>query len=163
MKFRKNYEKSCSTAEPKCPQELQDYEYDKTSRKLVPTKKIEFYKEIQSYYESTRIDVKLKRFSMGDPGALGCPGGSYGDFTDLPSNLAEVLTFQQSAESSFSKLPADVRAIFNNNYAEFIASIEDGSYQQKLIDFARTKTGSGTDGTGTDGTDGTGTDVNGSK
>lgn len=151
IKFNTAYAPGPSLPEKVCPKELQDYEYNKSTRSLTPTKKIEFYKEIQSYYESTRLDVKLKKYSMGDVTALGVPGGSFGDFADVPTNLAQVLNAKESAQSSFFKLPGEIRELFNNDFTEFIRSVEDGTYQQRLIDYASRKAGTGTD-TGNGGT-----------
>lgn len=153
MKFYSAFAPAPSVAEPQCPVELQDYEYNKSTRQLVPTKKIEFYKEIQSYYESTRIDVKLKKYSMGDFSALGCPGGAYGDFTDIPTNLAQVLNAKETAQQSFFKLPSAVRELFNNDFTEFIKCVENGTYEQRLVDFASrgVSDGGASDGGASDG------------
>lgn len=91
---------------------------------------------------------------MGDYTALGCDGGAYGDFTNIPTNLACVLNAKETAKQGFFGLPAEVRELFNNDFALFIRSIEDGTYEQRLIDYARSKS----TGTGTGSSIGTGTD-----
>lgn len=151
-KFYTSYSPPPSLPEPKCPEELQNYEYDKTERKLVKTDKISFYKEIQSYYAATQLSTKLSRFAMGDFGALGFDRGSYSDVSGTTTNLAQILHTKQIAEAEFGKLPNDIKQLFNGNYSEFVGSIEDGTFEKRLVDYAKSKQqpgaagGSGTDG-----------------
>lgn len=152
IKFATAYAPLPSVPEKECPQELQDYKYNKATRELEPTKKIEFYKEIQSHYESTKLSTKLQRYAMGDTAALGFPSGTFGDFADLPTNLATVLNAKQTAQESFSKLPSELRQLFNNDFTEFIRSVENGTYQQRLVEYAAAHGGSngGTAAAGTE-------------
>lgn len=151
-KFYTSYSPPPSLSEPKCPEELQNYEYDKTERKLIKTDKIPFYKEIQSHYDATKLSSKLSRFAMGDFSALGYAGGSYSDVSGSTTNLAQILATKQIAETEFGKLPNDIKQLFNGNYSEFVRSIEDGTFEQRLVEYAKSKQQPGTPGgSGTDG------------
>ena len=138
-------------SEPKCSKVLQDYVYDPKEHKLHKAGEIKIYEEIQSHYESTKLSDKLRRAALGDPFALGSPSGAYIDTTNIPTNLAEVLNQKQTAQRQFEQLPDELKQLFNGNFAEFVKCVEDGSYQQRLLDFARSK--SGTDGNSNPGTD----------
>lgn len=159
IKFNTAYAPPKPKAESKCPTELQDYLYNPTTNKLEKIGKIQFYEEIQSHYESTKLSDKLRRAAMGDIYALGTPSGAYIDTTNISTNLAEVLNAKQSAQRQFEQLPIELRELFGNDFTTFIRCIEDGSYQQKLIEFGRKKSaGTGTD-TGSGKDTGTGNDT----
>lgn len=141
MKFYSSFSPAPSLSEKKCPKTLQNYCFNSVTRVLEKTDIIPFYEEIQSHYESTKLSTKLTRYTMGDINALGIESGAFGDFSGQNTNLATVLNTNQIAKSEFEKLPSDVRGIFNNNFTDFIRSVEDGSYEQKFIAFAKSKAG----------------------
>lgn len=150
-KFFSSYNPPPSLSEVKCPLVLQDYIFDKSTHKLTKTDKIPFYEEIQSHYESTKLSDKLIRYTMGDITALGEPNDSYIDVSGLSTNLAQVLNTKQIAESEFNKLPSDIKQLFRGNYAEFVGSIEDGTFEKRLVDYAKSKSGTNGGDSGADG------------
>lgn len=139
MKFNSSYSPAPSFSEPSCPTEVQNYKYDEVSRKLIKTDKIPFYKEIQSYYESTKLSDKLTRYTMGDVTALGFESNNYFDISGQNTNLAQVLNTNQIAKGEFSKLPSDVKQLFNGDFTEFIRCIENGTFEQRLVEYAKSK------------------------
>lgn len=141
MKFYSSFSPPPSLSEKKCPKTLQNYCYNSVTRVLEKTDIIPFYEEIQSHYESTKLSTKLTRYTMGDINALGFESGAFGDFSGQNTNLATVLNTNQIAKSEFDKLPQDIRRLFNFNFTDFIRSVEDGSYEQKLTDYAKQRAG----------------------
>lgn len=51
----------------------------------------------------------------------------YGDFTDSPSSYQEALARLEAAEDAFYTVPAEIRAKFNNNPAEFFDAVHRAS------------------------------------
>lgn len=136
-KFYTAYNVPASCSEPPCPKERKGFIYDSVSECLTETETIPFYEEIQSYYESTRLDHKIEQFRRGNSLALGIPGGEYIDVSDVPTNLAQVLSSRDKARNDFYKLPEGIRNIFGNDYEQFVDSLQDGSYESKLTDYAK--------------------------
>ncbi|MCI9476501.1 MAG: hypothetical protein HFE71_08540 [Emergencia sp.] len=83
----------------------------------------DLYAEIQSHKDSCDINYILQRFAQGDQTALSKIQGVYGDFTQMPTTLAELQQRVVDAESLFYNLPVDVRAEFNHSPSEFYAQI----------------------------------------
>lgn len=81
----------------------------------------DIYAEIQSYKDSTDINYILARFARGDVSALSKIQGIYGDFTDVPTSLAELSQRIIDAENIFYQLPLEKRAEFNHSANEFFA------------------------------------------
>lgn len=136
-KFYTAYNVAPAIAEPPCPFEKDELVYDETQEKLVKTGTNPFYKEIQSHYESTRLDYKIEQFRRGNTLALGVPTECDVDVTNIPTNLAEVLISRQKAAEEFASLPEGIRELFGNKFANFVGSLEDGSYTDKLNEYAR--------------------------
>uniref|UniRef100_A0AAU8B216 Internal scaffolding protein n=1 Tax=Dulem virus 109 TaxID=3145586 RepID=A0AAU8B216_9VIRU len=107
--------------------------YDDAGRLVLEEKGTEdLYGFIQSFADSVDIHVILKRFQNGDHTALQAVQGFYGDFTEMPKTYAELLNTVNAGQDYFSSLPVDVRANFGHSFAEFMASISDGSLAEKL-------------------------------
>lgn len=121
---------------PQCSKTRQEFVLDKSTNKIVPDKVTNIYERIQSYYESTRIDRKIERYKFGDVTALGVPGGSSGDFSNVPTNLAEVLQSGTSADTEFGKLSPDIKELFGNDSGQFLTALRDGSYDKIIRDYA---------------------------
>lgn len=141
MKFYNAFSPPPSKAEVQCPFELQDYIYNSQTMKLEPTKKIPFYKEIQSHHESTKLSSKLTAYSMGDFTALGFESDSYYDISGQESNLANVLNTQQVAKKEFERLPDELKSIFNGDFSEFIKCINNNSLESRITSYLRGKNG----------------------
>lgn len=103
--------------------------YDEAGRvQLVEEGTENLYDFIQSFADSCDIHVLLKRYSNGEVDVLSKVQGMYGDFTEFPTTYAELLNTVNRGEAMFNEFPVDVRAKFNHNFAEFMASLSDGSF-----------------------------------
>ena len=65
----------------------------------------------------------LHRLSVGDTSVLSGRQAIYGDFSSLPQNPVDMINVLNSAEQSFSQLPADEKAAFNNDYRVWLADL----------------------------------------
>lgn len=90
-------------------------------RELRKSGEYNLYAEIQSYKDSCSIDYILSRFAAGDSTALSRVQGIYGDFSQVPTTMAEVMQHVIDAEHYFNALPLDVREQFNFSPSEFFA------------------------------------------
>lgn len=92
---------------------------------LVEDGKENLYENIQSHRDSVDIHVLLKRFQNGEKDVFERVQGFYGDVADIPNNFIDTLNAVLEAERIFAGFPAEVRAKFNGNAKEFIASFSD--------------------------------------
>lgn len=90
------------------------------------------YDFIQSFADSTDINILLSKFRNGDTTALNQRVGQYMDITNMPTSFAEVLDTVHRGEELFYALPLEVREKFNNNLNQFIADIGSDQWYQKL-------------------------------
>lgn len=93
-------------------------------RELKKNGEYNLYAEIQSYKDSVSIDYILTRFMNGDDSALSRAQGIYGDFTSMPTTLAELQQRVIDAEDLFNSLPLDIRAQYNHSASEFFAQLD---------------------------------------
>lgn len=93
--------------------------------KLITDRLEDTDKIIDSYRQSTDINNILKRIQAGDVSLLNQKKGFFGDFTDFPSNYAEMLQLMHRGEEIFNKLPADVKAKYNNDFNQFFAHFDE--------------------------------------
>lgn len=77
---------------------------------------------INSFRDSTDLRIILARVQSGDISALMSRPGSYGDFTQMPKTYAEVLQLQIDSRRIYDSLPVDIKARFNNDPNQFLAS-----------------------------------------
>lgn len=92
---------------------------------LVETGRENVYEYIQSHKDSTDINLLLQRFAKGDVSVLSRRQGMFGDFTQLPTNYADMLNKLNAAEEYFNSLPVEERSKFNHSFAQFISSLGD--------------------------------------
>lgn len=90
------------------------------------------YDYIQSFADSVDIHVILKRFANGESDVLSKVQGFYGDFTQLPTDYAQLLNTVQAGEEMFNSMPVDVRAKFGHSFNEFMTALCDGSIVEKM-------------------------------
>ncbi len=90
---------------------------------------IDLYAQIQSFKDSTDINFILERYARGDVSALSKIQGVYGDFTAMPTTLAELSQRVLDAENLFYQLPLDVREQFDHNPSVFYASMDSEKFQ----------------------------------
>lgn len=77
--------------------------------------------EIQSYYEDTKIENIIAKCAAGDRDILNQRQGVYADITDSPKSLMEAQNTIIKLQNEFDKLPADIRAKFDNSKERFIS------------------------------------------
>lgn len=135
MTFRTQFQRSQQIANPgsslKTDYKLRLDKYGK--RYLEPVGVSNVHDFIQSHHDSSEVHKLIEKYSMlGDPSILNKKVGRYGDFTGLPSNLAEVYRSVTEANDLFQTLPIEVKREFNHSPSEFFASIGTEKYNKAL-------------------------------
>lgn len=100
--------------------------------KLVPSEKVDLLAEIQSFAPMCDISYILNRIKLGDDSVLRQTPGMYGDFTGMPSTLAEVMQLRIDAEDIFRQLPLDVRNKFDNSFDRFFATMGSKEWNEYM-------------------------------
>ena len=93
-------------------------------RELKKSGEYNLYADIQSFKDSVSIDYILTRFVNGDETALSRVQGIYGDFTQMPTTMAELQQRVIDAEHLFNNLPLDIREQYNFSASEFFAQLD---------------------------------------
>jgi len=107
---------------------------------LAETGKENRYLDIQSYAASCDINVIMARYRNGETDVLQQIQGTYGDFSNVPTNYADLMNAKLQAEHLFMSLSADVREKYNNSVEQFMAEIGTREGMEKLgISFEQTK------------------------
>lgn len=134
MDFRTKYERKVVETNPGDPiQIVKAGEYDKSHQiKVVEKGKKDLYAYINSFADSVNIHVLLARFKNGDTESLMQRAGAYIDISSLPTNINEFIELSRNAENLFNSLPVEVKESFNNNVVEFISTIGDDSWKEKM-------------------------------
>lgn len=101
-------------------------------KELVKTGETNLYEKIQANLEQTLIYNILEKYENGDESVINVKKGTYGDFTNMPTTMAEAQQTLIDAENTFKSLPIDLRAKFNHSTSEFLASITNGRIEQIL-------------------------------
>lgn len=101
---------------------------------LIDSGKEDFHAFIQSFKDQTDISVIMARLAAGDLTPLSAAEGMYGDFTNMPSTLAEAMQLRIDSERLFYSLPADVRKQFDMDPDKFFASSGSKEWAEKLGD-----------------------------
>lgn len=87
---------------------------------------------IASYEESCDIHTLIDRFNAGDLTALNKRQGMYGDFTNMPKNMAEMLQLQIDARIAFDSLDKETKKKFDNDINKFLATAGEDEWSEKL-------------------------------
>lgn len=87
---------------------------------------------INSFADSVDIHVLLQRFAAGDKEALLQREGAYLDISSLPTNINDFIDLARKAEDTFNALPIETKKEFNNNLVEFMSTIGDDSWLEKM-------------------------------
>lgn len=90
------------------------------------------YEYIQSFADSTDIHTIMRRFVNGEVDVLEKVQGFYGDVTEMPRTYAEALQRISDSEKVFNSLPVDVRSKFGHSFAQFLSSVNDADFLEKL-------------------------------
>lgn len=122
---RSNYPKTIPA--PECSKFIDTFalEIDKTTGKkeLKKSGKTNVYEKIQKSKDATLIYNIIERYQNGDISALEQKQGVYGDFTNLPTTLAEAQQILINAEKTFMSLPLEERQKYNHSVSEFLAEV----------------------------------------
>ena len=87
---------------------------------------------LQSAEEESNINTIVRRFGISGelPNDLRMPKS--GDFTGAP-DFHTAMNLVRQAQEEFVRVPADIRARFNNDPARFMDFIEDGSNYDEAL------------------------------
>lgn len=134
MKFRNKYDRLVVKAESGSPIRIvKEAVYDRNKNITVKPKGEEnFYAYINSFSDSVDINVLLARFKAGDKEALLQRAGAYIDISSMPANINEFIELSRNAENLFSTLPVEVKEKFNNNVVEFVSTVGDPDWIEKM-------------------------------
>lgn len=115
--------------------EVIDYapEYDDNGDwHLIETGKHSLYDEIQSHKDSVDINKIIRRFEAGEVDVLQKVQGVYGDFSDVPSNFAELLNTVDRGREMFDSLPIEIKEKFGQNFVAFMQSFGTDEWCSKM-------------------------------
>lgn len=99
---------------------------------LEPAGQEDLYGYIQSHKDSVDIHVILKRFAAGEVDVLSQVQGFYADASNMPKTYAEVLNAVLDGERAFNSLSAQVKAEFNNSFAEWLSAMHDDDFPVRM-------------------------------
>lgn len=99
---------------------------------LVEAGQENLYDYIQSWKDSTDINVILARYANGDVDALSKVQGAYGDFTQFPKTYAEMLNRVNQGRLLFAELPLEIREKYNHDFAQFIAAMDEPDFWEQF-------------------------------
>lgn len=134
--FRTKYQRVVTVSEPGSPiRTVREAVYDKRKNITVVEKgKENFYAYINSFADSCDINVLLARYRNGEKDALLQRAGAYIDISSMPANINEFIDLSRSAENLFNTLPVETKEKFNNNVMEFISTVGDPEWIEKMKD-----------------------------
>lgn len=97
--------------------------FDDGTRDLVVVGQIDIYEMIQSHRDSVDLKLTLERFARGDDSAVNRRQAFFGDFSNMPTSLAELSQRILDAQDLFNSLDVDARRAFDFDAGKFFASI----------------------------------------
>lgn len=96
---------------------------DDGSLQLIQTGFVDTDLEISSQRSQTDMAYILSRLQAGDPAVLPDPNALYADVTGLPNTPIGMVNFLDDLRRQFDSLPAETRALFDNNFNRFVAGV----------------------------------------
>lgn len=99
---------------------------------LVQCGKEDFQDFIESWTDSCDMTHVLTQLRNGDLSVLNQRPGMYGNFTEMPSTLAEFMQLQIDSDRMFDSLPIDVKQEFDNDKNKFFAQAGNQEWYEKL-------------------------------
>lgn len=87
---------------------------------------------IQSNRDSGNIQLLIARLKSGDNEALNQVKGFYGDFRNMPTNYADMVSRINDCHNLFNALPAAIKEQFNNSPDEFWTSFGSSEFEYKM-------------------------------
>lgn len=141
MTFYSRTNKPATIPCPKCEKTVPTFALkinkDTGKKELVKTGSTNLYEKIQASKEQTLVYNILERYNNGDIDVLAKVKGVYGDFTNMPSTLAEAQQSLIDAETTFNQLPLEVRKEFNMSTSEFLTSMTNGTFAARMQKFKK--------------------------
>lgn len=107
---------------PKKPTYAPKYAED-GSLELVSTGFVDTDLEISAQRDKTDMSYILARLQAGDPSVMPDPDALYADVTGLPNTPIGMVNFLDGLRRQFDALPAETRALFDNNFNRFVAGV----------------------------------------
>ena len=101
-------------------------------KELKVTGKRNIYKEIQAHKEECLVYNILERYVNGDISVLNKSQGMFADISNMPKSLNEAQEIILNAENLFKEMPFNIRSEFNHSMSEFVASISNGTFEDKV-------------------------------
>lgn len=138
MKFRNKYVR-VPVPPSDCGSRLHnDYKmkvFDDGTRDLVVVGQINIYEMIQSHKDSVDLKLTLERYARGDESSVNRRQAFFGDFTHMPTSLAELSQRILDAEDLFNTLDVDARRAFDFDAGKFFASIGTPEFETIVSKF----------------------------
>ena len=135
MKFRTAY---CEKTTIPCPSGSRYRQHYKRgissdgSKILVKDCVEDVYDSIQKAAAGNTIDDLIRRAQGGDPDAIPSVVESFGDFSQMPTDLLSAHSMLLDAQAKFDSLPVDFRSKFDNSFGKFISGLGDGTVASLL-------------------------------
>lgn len=104
--------------------------FEDGSRDLVVSGQIDIYSRIQSFKDSVDLKLTLERFASGDQSAINRRHAFFGDFTHMPTSLAELSQRILDANDLFNNLDLESRRAFDFDAGKFFASIGTPEFEK---------------------------------
>lgn len=87
---------------------------------------------INSFKDTCDMAYILAELQKGNTAVLNQRNAMYGDFTDVPANLAEALQIMIDGEAAFNQLPVEVKKQFDNNFRNWLFTSGSSEWTQKM-------------------------------
>lgn len=94
---------------------------------------VDVYADIQSYLDTVEIHTLLRRFANGETDVFSKIQGFYADVSELPKSNVEFLNRVLESQEFFASLPPEVKEIYGNDYARFMADFDSASLYRALV------------------------------
>ena len=99
---------------------------DNGVRFLAVKRDIDIQTEINAFENDCNIYNMLNRYMYGDTNALNKAQTVYADISTTPKSLQDALNIQIRLKNDFMNMKPEVRAEFNNDFNQYIASVSSG-------------------------------------
>lgn len=90
------------------------------------------YKAIQMHKDSTDLSIIINKFLNGDKSVINQSEGVFADLVGCPKSFADLFSKTQECINVFDMQSKELRSAFDNDYRMFWASLNDGSYEEKV-------------------------------
>lgn len=112
------------------------FEIDDTGRKVLSCNgETNVHEEIQMFADECNIYNIIRRYELGDTGILHKVDSSYIDTLGQPKTLMDALNISLKCQKDFLSMKPEVKAMFNNDFNQYLKAISDGSIKDKLKSF----------------------------